>query len=212
MQSNSPLTRKPNTFKQYRELIRNAKVSPVRTILDYGCGYGSFLPYYKDYYPDLEEVCGYDLLLPNINSLPPWARLIQSLDEGLSTYDLIIANHVLDTLLPEERYSVTEEVLRHLSPSGTALFTVDTFALYSKDFHIKEKGYPGLEYGSFYLGDTPVYKKYYRMFELLYELEWFVLGREQLPKAELYLQGPKKYKVGVVDSNIQNACYIKEHS
>ena len=213
------LTRKPNTNAQYRELILNHKKANYSwsknptTLLDYGCGYGNFLPYYQDYYPYLNTVHGYDILLP-IREPSDKFQLIDDLSKGLPKYDLIIANHVFDTLPPSDRFDSLQELFQHLAPGGEILATVDIYRPFDKGKIVLDprKAIPAEEHAAFWIATENdfIYSKAYRTFEFLYELEWASLSRSELkPISECYYTND--YTVGVIESKLHYAYYVKSH-
>jgi 2-polyprenyl-3-methyl-5-hydroxy-6-metoxy-1,4-benzoquinol methylase len=102
-------------------------IGPPRTILDYGCGQGRYIPKLHEVFPQA-KLFGCDISdtgLALAQSQNPYASFIRMQDETVDNFDqffdLVVSIEVLEHVRNVRQ--AIQEIVRVLSPGGTALIT-----------------------------------------------------------------------------------------
>jgi len=110
-------------FAKYKvDLVRQNTRSPVRCVLEYGCGTGRNIGYLQEAFPDAKivgtDVSAESLRLARANN--PGAEFeLERPDLDLGRFDLIFIASVFHHIPPTERLAVMKSLATRLAPGGS---------------------------------------------------------------------------------------------
>lgn len=109
-------------FAQYKLNILTEYIDQreVKSVLDYGSGIGSSIPFIRETFPD-SEVWATDLSIKSLEILKthyPFTQISDSLSLPERYFDLIFVSCVFHHIPIYHRSEVMNQLFRHLSPNG----------------------------------------------------------------------------------------------
>lgn len=115
-------------FAHYKvELVsRTLKESSIKTILDYGSGIGSSIPYFKEFFP-VAEISATDLSTESLKRLKaqhPDVNVIQPNDLASHRFDLVFVSCVIHHMPVDSRSEEIDKLL-NLVQSGGNIFVFE---------------------------------------------------------------------------------------